>query len=294
MSKVRLNRVYLGPTFSGVQLRRRLLFYVTYPLSGSERLVRTLARDERSFFGGLQGLHGTHTASMNFPEPNNCWSPGATGKPDWGKIILAVEAALEIPATCSGSIVAKTILRDVVPGGASNWAESIRFGVSDGTTTGGEEKATRVVESDGNPLGVVEFAKTIPWNGKACTAGNDLFVYVRFPSGKDVFTFVEIGFYPRVEPSKGVPLDKSPSPTIRLNPCNKLVPIRSPYVRGKEDQQFRKLNATERKKVVQTTNLLFTQETGVARRLDPSKLADRRLANHWLRIRDSVMTNQTQ
>lgn len=228
---------------------------------------------------------------MDFPEPNNCWTPGSTGKPDWNRIIVRVEASLEIPTSCSGSILARTILRDVISGAASNWAESIRFGTSDGSTAGGAENATRVVEADGGtPLGFVEFTKTIPWNGKACTASSDLFVYVRMPSGGKVFTFMEIGFYPRVESGTGGPLDKSLNPAIRLNPCNGLAPIRSVYVRGQQDQRFRKLNSTERKKVTDKTNDLFRQETGVARKLNPNNANDRRLANQWLRIRDGVMS----
>lgn len=260
-----------------------------FPVRGnlSHKSVRTVSIP---YFNELHGIGATHTATSDFPEPNNCWSPGATGKPDWNRIILRVEASLEIPATCSGSIVATAILRDVVSGAASNWAESIRFGTSDGTTPGGTEKATRVVETNGNPLGFVEFKKTIPWNGKACTASSDLFVYVRFPSGKDVFTFVEIGFYPRVVPDKGVPVDKSLKPSIRLNPCNKIVPIRSSYVPGVLDQQYRRLPSGERKKVAERTNLLFRQETGIGRRLNPNNAHDRRLANHWLRIRDEVLT----
>lgn len=260
-----------------------------FPVRGnlSHTSVRTVSIP---VFNQVHGIGATHTASSDFPEPNNCWSPGATGKPDWSRIILRVEASLEIPSTCSGSIVATVILRDVISGAASNWAESIRFGTSDGTTPGGVEKATRVVETNGNPLGFVEFKKTIPWNGKACTASSDLFVYVRFPSGNNVFTFVEIGFYPRVEPDKGAPVDKSLKPSIRLNPCSKIVPIRSPYMPGALDQQYRKLPQSERKKVAERTNLLFTQETGIARKLNPNNAHDRRLANQWLRIRDSVVT----
>ena len=280
-----MRRVYLHPFVA----RQRYMFpSYHFPVRGS--LLHTSVRSiSIPFFNELHGIGATHTASSDFPEPNNCWTPGATGKPDWSRIILRVEASLEIPNTCSGSIIARVILRDVISGAASNWAESIRFGTSDGTTPGGTEKATRVVETNGNPLGFVEFSKTIPWNGKACTASSDLFVYVRFPSGQKVFTFIEIGFYPRVEPDKGAPLDKSLKPSIRLNPCSKLVPIRSRYLPGVIDQQYRKLSQSERKKVAEKTNLLFTQETGVARKLNTNIAHDRRLANHWLRIRDGVM-----
>lgn len=275
MFKFGLRRVCLVPAY-----RRRL--GVPYLVSGI------------GGFGSLQGLHGTHSASKAFPDPEGCWAPGATGKPILGKTITMVEASLEIPATCSGSIIARTTLRDVVTaGGAADFKDAIRFGVSDGTSAGGLEPATRVVES-GNTPGFVEFARTIPWNGQACTAASDLFVYVRYLVGNDVYTFMEIGFYPRVKSSGSGLVDNSLSPAIRLNPCNRLVPIRSPYVHGKESEQFRKLKGDALKKIIQQTNSLFTQETGIARRLDPRKPADRNLANHWLRIRDSVMTNEAR
>jgi hypothetical protein len=237
----------------------------------------------------LEGLQGTHSGSMSFHDPNLCWQPGSTGKPDLSKIIFNAEASLEIPDTCTGSIIARTILRDTVPGGASLWAEVILFGASDGTNSGGMEKATTVVESDGRTLGTVQFVKTIAWNGTSCTAGKDLFVYVKYQSSGQVFTFIEIGFFPRVEFKSGALIDKSPNPSIRLNPCNGLIPIRSPYVPGKESQQYWKLPANERSKVNVETNRVFKEETGIARRLlnNPS---DQPLVQHWLRIRDRVMS----
>lgn len=263
--------------------------YISHPVLDYKRMSRCLAGSEAPpVLQGFSGLHGTHSASQPFPEPNNCWTPGSTGKPDWGKTILTVEASLEIPAMCMGSIIARTALRDVVPGGASWWADSIRFGMSDGTNPGGLEKATKVSESDGTTSGIVEFAKTIPCG----TTRHDFFVYVNFPSGGKVFTFIEIGFYPRVESDKGVLVDKSPNPVIRLNPCNKLIPIRSPYVPGKESQQYWKLPATERKQVNTDVNQVFRGETGITRRLEWNRPKDRPLARHWLRIRDSVMTKR--
>jgi hypothetical protein len=264
--------------------------YISNPVSDHRGFARSPAGSgARPTHHGLGELHGTHHASKSFPEPNNCWSPGATGKPDWSKTILTVEAALEVPATCTGSIIARTTLRDVVPGGASWWADSIRFGVSDGTDSGGLEKATRVSESDGKTPGIVEFVKMIPWDGKSCTARNDLFVYVKFPSGGKVFTFMEIGFYPRVESDKGLLVDKSLPPAIRLNPCNNLAPIRSRYVPGKESQQYWKLPQSARQQVNNDTDRVFREETGVVRKLDWNKPKDRPLLRHWLRIRDSVM-----
>ncbi len=267
--------------------------YISYPVFDYGRITRSLAgKVARPVYQGLGGLHGTHSASKSFPDPNNCWVPGSAGKPDLTKTLFTVEAALEIPATCEGSIIARTTLRDVVPGGASWWADSIRFGVSDGTNPGGQEKATRVVESDGKTAGIVEFAKTIPWDGKFCTSRNDFFVYVRFPSGGKVFTFIEIAYYPRVESDKGVPADKSLTPAIRLNPCNNLSPIRSPYVPGKGSRQYWKLPVNERKNVNEEANRLFREEAGIARKLDWSKTKDRPLVRHWLRIRDSVMSER--
>jgi hypothetical protein len=44
-----------------------------------------------------------------------------------------------------------------------------------------------------------------------------------------------------------------------------------------------------RTQVIKGTDSVFREETGVARKLDLNKPKDRLLANHWLRIRDSVM-----
>jgi hypothetical protein len=240
----------------------------------------------RRVYHELGELHGTHSARKSFPDPNNCWVPGSTGKPDLTKTILHVEASLEIPATCTGSIIARTILRDSVPvGGAVDFVESIRFGVSDGTNTGGLEKPTRVSETDG----VVEFAKEIPWDGNSCTSRNDTFVYLKYLVSNGTFTFVEIGFYPRVIAKNGTPIDRSLNPAIRLNPCNHLTPIRSPYVQGKESQRYSKLPQSVRKEINKNTNRLFSEETGIARKLNLNNPKDRPLANHWLRIRDNVM-----
>jgi len=261
--------------------------YISCPVLAHSKTARSIAeRVTWPVYQWFGGLHGAHSARKSFPDPNNCWVPGSAGKPDLSKTILIVEAALEIPATCTDSIIAKTVLRDVVPvGGAVDFAESIRFGVSDGTNTGGLEKATRVLEKEG----VVEFTKKIPWDGNSCTARNDIFIYLKYLVSNDTFTFVEIGFYPRVTSDKGSPIDKSPDPTIRLNPCNHLTPIRSPYIHGKESQRYWKLAQSARKKVNTDTNRVFSQETGVVRKLDLNKPKDRPLANHWLRIRDSVM-----
>ena len=263
--------------------------YISYPVFDYGRITRSLAgRDARPIYQGLGGLHGRHGSVRDFPEPNNCWKPGSTAKPDWSKTIVVVEAKLIIPATCTGSIIAKTIVRDWVPGGGhSIWAKSIRFGVSDGTHTGGLEKATTLRNhGPGGAYGRwIEFEKKIPWDGHSCTATNDLFVYVK--SGQ--FTFIEIGFYPRVESARGVLIDKSLDPAIRLKPCNNLIPIRSPYTPGVESQRYRNLPESERKQVNQDVDRRFREETGVARTLDWNKPKDRPLLRHWLRIRDSVM-----
>jgi len=264
--------------------------YISYPVFGYGSIPRVLAgRVARPVYQGLGDLQGIHSASKSFPDPNNCWLPGSVGKPDWSNTIFTVEAALEIPATCTGSVIARTTLRDRVAGmGASNWADTIRFGVSDGTQTGGLEKATKVSET----VGIVEFEQKIPWDGSSCTAKNDLFIYVKYLHSSGTFTFIEIGFYPRVESDKGVLLDKSPNPAIRLNPCNHLTPIRSPYVSGKESQRYGRLPESERKKVNNDVNRLFREETGIARNLDWTKPKDRPLSRHWLRIRDNVMSER--
>jgi hypothetical protein len=269
--------------------------YISSPVFAYERLARSLAgRVARPIYQGLGGLHGTHSASKSFPDPNECWRPGSAGQPDLSKTLLIVEAALEIPTTCTGPIIAKTTLRDKVPaGGAVDYAngEMLWFGVSDGTNTGGLERATRISEKDG----VVEFTKGIQWDGNSCTASNDIFVYVKYrvrntlASSYSIYTFIEIGFYPRVASNRGVPIDRSPNPAIRLNPCNHLTPIRSPYIHGKESERYLKLPQSVRTQVIKDTDSVFREETGVARKLDLNKPKDRLLANHWLRIRDSVM-----
>ena len=191
-----------------------------------------------------------------------------------------------MPLSCHG--LATVTLSDESLSGESDWLEPIRFGASDGTTTGGLEKATNVGTRDGK-IDRVSFSSPIPRGMKDCTPKNDLFIYVKIASGNKVFTFAEVGFYPRFEPDTEVV--KSPKPAIRLNPCNNLTPIRSPYVRGREFQLYLKLPENERKKVDNEANRLFREETGIARRLSNAPI-DRPLANHWLRIRDSVMSNR--
>jgi hypothetical protein len=232
----------------------------------------------------LGALHGSHQAARDFADPENCWAPGATHQPNWSKTLLRVEAELKIPATCKGSITARTTLRDVVPGGATAWADAIRFGVSDGTHAGGLEQATKVDES----AGTVDFIQTIPWDGKSCTVKNDLFVYVKFPV-TGVHTFVEVGFYPRITSSRGVVVDNSPPPAIRLHPCDRVNPVRGRYIPGAGSKRYWKLPTTERRTVSAETSRRFRQETGIDRKLDWNAAKDRLLARHWLRIRDDVV-----
>ena len=267
--------------------------YILYPAFDHEKTAYCVAgRDVRRAYQGLGEIAGIHKASLGFPDPEECWAPGSKGQPKWNKILLNVEAELEIPATCTGSIIARTTLRDVQPGGASLWAAAILFGVSDGTHIGGEEKATKVVEANGNSIGTVEFEKAIPWDGKSCTARNDVFVYVKMASGGKMLTFIEIGFFPRVKSAAGVPVDNSPNPKIRLHPCDNLTPIRSRYDSAKESQQYLKLPKSERKQVLQKADRVFREETGITRNLDPHNPKDLPLVRHWLRIRDRLVSEK--
>lgn len=160
-------------------------------------------------------------AKSNFPDPNECWRPGSSGRPELNKTILVVEAMLETPDTCDGMIKTKTSLRDVTPGSATGWAPVIRFGISDGTQgTGGVGEATAVSEESG----VVEYELDVSWAPSPCLANFDIFVYVKFPESGE-FTFVEVRYSPRIAPLAGGRLvDGSLSPVIRLNPCNHLTP----------------------------------------------------------------------
>lgn len=227
--------------------------------------------------------HRTHKAKKMFPESNECWRPGSKAKPNWRRSILRVEARLAIPARCQASIRTKTILRDIVPGGATEWAEAVRFGVSDGTDTGGLQRATRVTEK------TIEFTRTIRWD-KSCTidSDSDLFVYVKFPaSGKH--SFIEVRYYPRIASLRSASVDKSPNPVIRLNPCNNVKPIRRPYRPGKWSERYWRLSERERGIVNREVNLNFRRETLVTRSLNFNNPEDRPLVRHWLRIRDKVM-----
>jgi hypothetical protein len=235
----------------------------------------------------LGALHGKHQAVKDFADPENCWAPGARHQPNWSTTILKVEAELDVPATCQGSITARTTLRDVVPGGATSWADAIRFGVSDGTHTGGLQPATKVDEN----AGTVDFERTIPWDSKSCTVKNDLFIYVKFPTTGE-HTFIEVGFYPRITSSKGAVLDKSPPPSIRLHPCDKIQPIRRVYIPREISKRYWGLSTTARKKVSEETNRRFRQETGIDRKLDWESGKDQPLARQWLRIRDKVMATK--
>jgi hypothetical protein len=233
-----------------------------------------------------------HTASRNFPDPENCYLPGSKGKPNWSKTIVSVEATLEIPIKCGGLITTKTTLRDVEPGGASGWAEFTRFGVSDGTHTGALEKLTKVVAvSLGTQKGSIDFEQTIKWNGQSCSAKNDLFVYVKLKTNESpAFTFIEVGYYPRImSDGKGHLIDKSPPPKIRLDPCDNLKPIRRVYIRGGMSQRYQKLSAKQREAVTKETGRRFRNETGVSRKLRWDNIKDRLLARQWLHIRDEVI-----
>ena len=245
----------------------------------------------RKYPGGpltLGELQGSHTAKKDFPDPEACWAPSSKAKPNWGKTMLRVEGELIIPSTCNGSITARTILRDVLPGQATGFADDMRFGVSDGTHTGGLEKATKVSSADGT----VVFEQTIPWDGQSCTAKNDLFVYVKWPED-GTYTFIEVAYYPRIKPdNKGGLIDNSPPPAIRLNPCDNLKPIRSTYIPGKMSQKFRLLSGPKSWQVTKETGRRFSQETSVTRKLDKNNPKDLPLIRQWLRIRDEVMTEK--
>ena len=81
--------------------------FVPDPVFDYRKLAHSApGRDVRPIHQRLGGLHGTHH--------------------DWSKMILTVEAALKIPTTCTGSLIARTTFRDVVPGAASGWADSTR------------------------------------------------------------------------------------------------------------------------------------------------------------------------
>lgn len=225
------------------------------------------------------------TASADFPDPNECWRGGSTGRPDWSTILLKVEAALIVPERCADPARIKVTLRDVRQGGATAWAEVIRFGVSDGTTSGALDRPTRVSETDG----VVEFERTLPRRGSSCTGFADTFVYVKFPATGE-YTFVEAGFYPRLRSRGTTRIDDSPRPTIRLDPCDNIQPIRRPYVPGAASRAYARLSSRERAAVARETDRRFRTETAIRRQLrSPGDLP---LIRQWLRIRDGVLARR--
>jgi hypothetical protein len=238
----------------------------------------------------LGELGDKHQAAKDFPDPNNCYLPGSTGKPDLSKILLKVEAELEIPANCGDPIITRTTLRDMGTSAVADYAsgDMILFGVSDGTTTGGLEKPTKIDQQ----TQVVQFEKTIPWSGGwraalTCTA-RDLFVYVKYSLATATYTFMEVAYYPRIKSTGGVITDSSPPPAIRLNPCDNLVPIRSPYPAAMKSS-YLALPATQRQQISKKSDEAFAKETGISRKLKMSDPNDRRLAEQWWRIKDEVM-----
>jgi hypothetical protein len=248
----------------------------------------------RSRFPMLGALGDKHQAAKDFPDPNDCWKPGSKGKPDLSKIILKVEAELQIPANCGDPIITRTTLRGTGQSAATpaDYAsvDTIRFGVSDGTTTGGLEKPTKFDQQ----TGIVEFEKTIPWSGGSCTA-RDLFVYLKYylcpssnPACPETYTFVEVAYYLRIKSTAGVITDSSPPPAIRLNPCDNLVPIRSPYPAAMKSS-YLALPATQRQQINKKADEAFAKETGISRKLKMNDPNDRRLAEQWWRIKDEVM-----
>ena len=229
-------------------------------------------------------LEERETATADFPESNECWRPGAKGKADWSRIILKVEATLVVPDRCADPLTARLVLRDVVKGGASDWADAVRFGVSDGSTIGGLANASRVSEKDG----IVVFEHVLPRRGTSCTAFADTFVYVKFPAdGRHAF--IEVGYYPRLSASGGKRTDHSPPPAIRLDPCDNLKPIRAPYIPGAASRAYQRLSTADRAAVAKQTNERFRKETAVRRTLRPGDLL---LMRHWLRIRDALIATR--
>ncbi len=61
------------------------------------------------------------------------------------------------------------------------------------------------------------------------------------------------------------------------------------YLPGEMSRQYQTLPPTERTEINRRADELFRQRTGIRRRLDPSRAADRPHVREWLRVRDEVM-----
>jgi uncharacterized protein (TIGR02594 family) len=63
------------------------------------------------------------------------------------------------------------------------------------------------------------------------------------------------------------------------------------YIPGVESRKYGQLSQADRAAVIQETNRLFAERTGVTRKLDPNR--DHELVVKWLQIRDEVMRTRT-
>lgn len=64
-----------------------------------------------------------------------------------------------------------------------------------------------------------------------------------------------------------------------------------PYSPGKVAERYQELPSKDRAEIDKAVNRIFTEQTGITRKLDPDDPADRPLIWKWLRIRDTVVAN---
>jgi hypothetical protein len=66
------------------------------------------------------------------------------------------------------------------------------------------------------------------------------------------------------------------------------------YRPGWQSQEYHQLSRTQRAAISSEVDRLFREQTGVARRLDPTSSKDLELRRTWLRIRDAVMNKREE
>lgn len=164
-----------------------------------------------------------HSASANFPDPNNCFEPnGSRSNVDWKKTISVMEARLTVPSSCEGVVNMRTTVKDPPghPGMAEGWFEAIRFSASSGGSLG---TTLHTGTASGDSL---HFNENFSYND-CDTLNIRRFHYVRFPDDGR-YAFVEAAYHAMtggMSTRGGAELvDGSSTPTIRLDPCDHLTP----------------------------------------------------------------------
>ena len=191
--------------------------YMPKATEGNRLLAHELTHVVQQSSGTPRIQRAPHKEIAYFPDPDLCYVI-PNKQPVYDRIIVTIEAELDVPTSCLDEVQLRTSIRDVSGNEATSFAKSIKFGSSDGTSFGGAKSPSRVTED------AVVFEEKIPLSG--CLLEKDVYHYVRYFEGSHQYTFVEIRYQPLVTPNAlgTFPEDESAEPVIRLEPCAGLLP----------------------------------------------------------------------